>query len=203
VEHVHETRSDEPAREAEQPAPAARPLPRLLAGPERMLALQRTAGNRAVSAMIARDTPPSAPPAASGGAAAAPAGPRVNYIFLMGKGDAFYSGAKAYLEKAYGQKAIEKTTLAEVIDYVNAQGKPVGQLLLVSHATEEGNLGFSLDAADKAGDKKKADGKERLEFGELKKANEAGSLPTADVKLIDAQTRVIVKAMCSPFVVEA
>ena len=117
----------------------------------------------------------------------------MNYIFLMGKGDAFYGGAKAYLEKAYGQKAIEKTTLAEVIEHVNAEGKPVGQLLLVSHATEEGNLGFSLDAADKAADKKKADGKQRLEFGELKKANDAGSLPKADVKLIDAQTQVIVK----------
>jgi hypothetical protein len=193
VEPVHETRPDERAREAEPPAPAATPLPRLLAGPERVLALQRTAGNRAVSAMLARDTPPGAPSGTPGGATAAPAGPRVNYIFLMGKGDAFYGGAKAYLEKAYGQKAIEKTTLAEVIEYVNAQGKPVGQLLLVSHATEEGNLGFSLDAADKAGDKKKADGKERLEFGELKKANDAGSLPKADVKLIDAQTQVIVK----------
>jgi hypothetical protein len=192
VEPVHDVRSDDPAREPERPAPAATPLPRLLAGPERVLALQRTAGNRAVSAMLARDTPAGAPPPASGGATAAPAA-RVNYIFLMGKGDAFYSGAKTYLEKAYGQKAIEKTTLAEVIEYVNAQGKPVGELLLVSHATEEGNLGFSLDAADKAGDKKKADGKQRMEFGELKKANEAGSLPQADVKLIDAQTKVIVK----------
>jgi hypothetical protein len=191
MEPVHETRPDGRAREAEPPVPAAAPLPRQLAGPERMLALQRTAGNRAVSAMLARETPPGAgTPTATGGAAAAP---RVNYIFLMGKGDAFYTGAKAYLEKAYGQKAVEKTTLAEVIEHVNAQGKPVGELLLVSHATSEGNLGFSLDAADKAGDKKKADGKQRLEFGELKQANDAGSLPVADVKLIDAQTKVIVK----------
>ena len=117
----------------------------------------------------------------------------MNYIFLMGKGDAFYGGAKAYLEKAYGQKAIEKTTLAEVIEHVNAEGKPVGQLLLVSHATEEGNLGFSLDAADKAADKKKADGKQRLGVRRAEEGERRGSLPKADVKLIDAQTQVIVK----------
>ena len=63
MEPVHEIRSDDPAREAERPAPAAPPLPRLLAGPERVLALQRTVGNRAVSAMLARDTPAGTPSA--------------------------------------------------------------------------------------------------------------------------------------------
>lgn len=185
MKRTHAERDDR--QEAVKPAraPAAAPY-------ARVLALQRSAGNHAVSSMLARDPDKTAPPPP------APAA-RVNYVFLMGTGDAFYSGAKAFLEKQYGAKAIvQATTLAGVLEHVKTQGKPVNELLIVSHATEEGNLGFSLDAADAAGDKNKADGKSRLEFKELKEANDAGTIPgtedaTTKVKLIDAQTKVIIK----------
>ena len=190
MERTHAERDAE--QEAVKPAraPAATPY-------AQVLALQRGAGNRAVSSMLAREPDKAAPPPPAG------AGARVNYVFLMGSGDAFYSGAKAYLEKQYGAKAIvQATTLAGVLEHVKTQGKPVNELLIVSHATEEGNLGFSLDAADAAADAKKDDGKSRLQYGELKQANDAGGLPSTEVpgadaatkvKLIDAQTKVIIK----------
>jgi hypothetical protein len=190
---VRRTHEQEPEDvKAKPPAPA--PRPRVHAN---LLALQRSAGNRAVSSILAREPDKTSPPT---GATAAP---RVNYVFLMGSGDTFYTAAKAFLEPKYGAKAmVQASTLAGILEHVKTEGKPVGELLIVSHANEEGNLGFSLDAADAAADAKKADGKPRVQFDELKKANEEGRMPgtevtgadgTTTVKLIDAQTKVIIK----------
>ena len=98
----------EQAHEPEpEPAHAPSAIPTSLpALPARVLALQRSAGNAAVSRWltgssrrtVARDgTATAAPPApASSGAPAA--GPRVSYVFLMGdfKNDNFYLAAKEY-----------------------------------------------------------------------------------------------------------
>src|SRR5262245_34333597 len=98
--------------------------------------------------MLAREPEKTPSPPAGGGA-----GARVNYVFLMGSGDAFYTAAKAFLEPKYGAKAmVQATTLVGILEHVKTEGKPVGELLIVSHANEEGNLMFSLDAADAAGD---------------------------------------------------
>lgn len=59
-EHVHEPESPQPEVAA---LPTVAPVPRILA-------LQRSAGNRAVSAMLQRQAPPAAPPAAGSQAAA-------------------------------------------------------------------------------------------------------------------------------------
>jgi hypothetical protein len=157
-----------------------------------LLALQRGAGNAAVSRLlasrrvVARDdaAPPKAPV------------PRVSYVFLMGDvKDAFYDAANQYFTHMVKGATVvkDKRTLADVISHVNAQGKPVDTLYIVSHANESGNLGFSLDAADLAKDKSSGDNKPRLEFGELKEANAGGTLPKADAALIDAQTKIEIK----------
>jgi len=186
---------------------------RLRPGPGRTAAfnrLQRAAGNAAVAAFLAREPDPKAPPAAqpapdpaAPGAAQSPpvmpatSPPRKNYVFLMGdiKNDAFYTAANVYFKQHHpdAQFYADKRTLAEVIQTVNAGGVPVLQLFIVSHANEAGNLGFSLDAADLARDKKSGDQKPRTEFKEIKAANDAHSLPAADVKIIDDFTKVEIK----------
>jgi hypothetical protein len=195
-----------PDRDPEERAPAAAPAhaPALA---QRVLALQRGAGNAAVSRWltassqraVARDGPATATPPAPGGTgtpAAAPV-PRVSYVFLMGdfKNDNFYLAAKEYFVHQVPSAILvtDKRTLADVIAHVNAQGKPVDTLFVVSHANESGNLGFSLDAADAAKDKGSGDRKPRTEFNEVKQANDQGSLPKADVALIDEQTNVQIK----------
>jgi hypothetical protein len=172
--------------------------------------LQRAAGNAAVAALLAREPDTKAPPAgqptpdpAAPGAAQPPpvmpatSPPRKNYVFLMGdiKNDAFYTAANVFFKQHHpgAQFYADKRTLAEVIQTVNAGGVPVLQLFIVSHANEAGNLGFSLDAADLAKDRKAGDQKPRTEFKEVKEANAAHSLPAADVKIIDDFTKVEIK----------
>ena len=191
-----------PDGQRDEPAPA--PARDLAGG---VLALQRTAGNAVVSRwlasarsarqVVAREgDPASAPPPATGTPPAVPV-PRVSYVFLMGdfKKDNFYLAAREYFVHIVPNAIVvpDKRTLADVISHVNAAGKPVDTLFIVSHANESGNLGFSLDKADLAKDTAGGDHKPRTEFKELKAANAGGSLPTADVKLIDDQTKVQIK----------
>ena len=198
--HLHEVQDPGSEREPDRPQAAAAP-PVAAAS---VLALQRGAGNAAVSRWlsapaprtVARDEPATAAPPAPGGGGA-PAAPRVSYVFLMGdfKNDSFYLAAKEYFAHQVPTATLvpDKRTLADVIAHVNAQGKPVDTLYIVSHANEAGNLGFSLDAADAAKDASTGDHKPRTEFKEVKEATAAGTLPKADVKLIDAQTKVQIK----------
>jgi hypothetical protein len=182
----------EPARTRESEQPAEAPLdlaPAESAAAQRILAFQRSVGNAAVARwLIARDTPPGKPPAPV---------PRVSYVFLMGdtKNDSFYLAAKEYFAHMVkgATMVTDKRTLADVISHVNSEGKPVDTLYVVSHANESGNLGFSLDAADLANDTSGGDHKPRTEFGEVKEANAAGSLPQADTKLIDEKTKIQIK----------
>ena len=144
---------------------------------------------------VARDGTPA--PTAPAPTTPAPPVPRVAYVFLMGdfKNDSFYLAAREYFVHQVPSAIVvpDKRTLADVIAHVNAQGKPVDTLFIVSHANEAGNLGFSLDAADAAKDASTGDKKPRTEFNEVKQANASKSLPTADVKLIDDQTKVQIK----------
>ena len=173
--------------------------------------LQRAAGNAAVSALLAREPDTKAPPApaqptpdaTAAGAAQPPplmpakSPPRKDYVFLMGdiKNDNFYKAANVFFKQHHpgAQFFADKRTLAEVIQTVNAGGTPVLNLYIVSHANEAGNLGFSLDPADLRKDTTTGDQKPRTEYKELKAANADGSLPTADVKIIDDFTKVEIK----------
>lgn len=123
--------------------------------------------------------------------------PRIDYVFLMNvQNDEFYKNAEGFFKTTFPAAVLvkDKKTLAEVLDTVNAGGKAVRNLFVVSHANQEGNLGFSLNAADLAKDAGTGDHKLRTEFKELKAIDaQPGSLPVADVKLIDAQTKVEIK----------
>src|SRR5690625_3246829 len=168
---VHErapSRGVAPVR-AQRPAREARPAP---TPAQRVLAYQRAVGNATVSRwlsgaagpIVARDAPPALAPVA-------PPVPRISYVFLMGdvKRDSFYLAAREYFSHMVKGAVIvtDKRTLAEVIDHVNAGGRPVDTLYVVSHANESGNLGFSMDAADLARDRARADRKPRTEFSEV------------------------------------
>jgi hypothetical protein len=123
--------------------------------------------------------------------------PRKNYVFLMGdvKNDNFYKAANEFFKQHQkgAEMVTDKRTLAEVIQHVNAGGVPALTIFIVSHGNEQGNLGFSLDATDLQHDTSTGDKKPRAEFSEVRDANRAGTLPTADVKLIDDFTKVEIK----------
>ncbi len=148
---------------------------------------------------LQRDDKPGAPGGTSTAPRAVPATvpPRKNYVFLMGDGkrDPFYNAANVYFtQNEKGTEILrDKRTLAEVITYVNAGTSPALKIIIVLHANEEGNLGFSLDAADLKKDTGGGDKKPRTELKELRDANASGSLPAADVAKIDASTQVDVR----------
>ncbi|MEE3848984.1 hypothetical protein VZC37_01475 [Gordonia sp. LSe1-13] len=157
---------------------------------------QTNAGNRAVVQALQRDV--GAPTATGNGpnpVAAAP--PRQNYVFLMGDPtrDSFYSAAAVYFgQHEKGAQLVRgKRTLDEVIAHVNAGTAAASRIIIVSHANEEGNLGFSLNTADAAKDASSGDRKPRLEFKELRDANASGALPVADATKIDSATRVEIR----------
>ncbi len=192
-----------PGRSPGAPGPVARPTHHGVARPAEkvVLGLQRSAGNAAVTRYLQRDGGPGTPGAPTTAQAPPPvpatSPPRKNYVFLMGdtKRDPFYNAANVYfMQNEKGAEIIrDKRTLADIIAHVNAGGAPALKIIIVSHANEEGNLGFSLDAADLKKDTARGDHKPRTEFKELRDANAAGSLPTADVAKIDASTRVDIR----------
>jgi hypothetical protein len=169
------TRTDTPEHddEREREQPVAAPLD----------ALRANAGNAAFSRWIARQPKPRQQP-------------RVSYVFLMGEmGDPYYRTAREYFEAAVkgATVVIDKRTLAAVIAHVNSQGKPVDTLYLVSHAGDSGFLQFSVDDKDLAKDRSEGNQKPNATYAEIKEANDRGTLPKADVKLIDEQTKIKIK----------
>jgi hypothetical protein len=99
--------------------------------------------------------------------------------------DAFYREARGYYKQKHPKATIsEVTSLAEVLAGVKAAKAPIGHLVIVSHAHEDGTLMFKLDANDPDN---------RLEYGELKKAQEDGKVATADQKIVDEQTSIEIR----------
>lgn len=128
--------------------------------------------------------------------AATPPAPRKDYIFIMGeepKGSAnpYYTAATRFY-KAHEPDAImvtDKRNLTDVLSYVATNiAAPVGNLIIVTHANEDGTVGFGLNAEDK--DK-------RLTVQELRAALhpvDGSATKLANVgKQIDAKTRVHLK----------
>ena len=194
-----------PAERARDVHGSSRQAPHALHGPAQSTVLrwQRSAGNSAVTQYLQRDgadgsgsKPPGAAPTVPPPVPAT-APPRKNYVFLMGdtKRDPFYNAANVYFgQNEKGAEIVrDKRTLADVIAHVNAGTTPALKIIIVSHANEEGNLGFSLNAADLKKDTAGGDHKPRTEFKELRDANAAGTLPTADVAKIDASTQVDIR----------
>ena len=130
----------------------------------RVLELQRSAGNRA-TALLLRDpqvrerprvaerpvqpVPPAQPQAV----------PRRDFVFIMGavegrrSANPFYRIALRYW-RAHCPNAtfvLDKRNMHDLLDWVRTNvTDPIGRLIIVSHANEDGTLSFGLNRRDRA-----------------------------------------------------
>lgn len=167
------------------------------------------AGNRAVSGLLR--TPPVAVQRdgedAGGGSAAPPKPkPRHTWVFIMGvdppgSKNPFYTQAKAYYDAQYGAATNSHvqsvSTLQQVMSTVDADGNPVGLLIVVSHGHPDGRLMFDLgvtpDAPPNTSLPTTAGGGTPTQYDTTKAAVDQGKLATPKEAVIDAQTKIMIK----------
>jgi hypothetical protein len=154
-----------PARGGAHAAPV--PRDRAPAPPGHPAALQRAIGNRATAQLLRKDkpktkaetkapAPPPKPPPVK-----APAKPRPDYVFIMGEdpkpakrgqpiANPFYTVALKYWKVHLPNATIveDKRDLDGVLTYLAGGSDPIGNVYIVSHANEDGTLGFGVDASD-------------------------------------------------------
>lgn len=171
--------------EAEAPAPAAAATAGHVA---RVLTLQRSAGNRAVTQLLAREPV----------AARAPDFTPTNFVFILGpKDDEALKSAEQYYRSVLVQSTFTKVlsrddmadpTLAGVLDYLSTIRYPLTEITLVTHGNDEGKLWFPLNSADTD---------ETVDPDELDKAFHDGVLrPLTDGQITDS-TRIRLQACFS------
>lgn len=168
--------------EAEKPAaPVAHGSPVVV----RMLALQRGAGNRAVTRMLARE------PVADKAPDFAP----TRFVFILGpKDDAALKSAEAYYTsalmsspfmKVITRKDMSDPTLSGILDYLNTIRYPIDEISLVTHGSGNGQLSFPLNGSDKD---------EKVTTDELQQALHDGVLRPLNDGQITAKTRIRLQA---------
>lgn len=180
-----------------------------------VLALQRTAGNRATRQLLRLRKDPEFDDAVNMAKAVTTAAQqfvtgaltlmlgglgssiarwlfRPHLVFIMGQdSNGFYDIAEHYwrLHDPLATFVTDQRTLADVINWINANAtQPLGRISIVSHANENGTLSFGVDANDTD---------RHTSFSELKKAvHPAGggsrSLPTPGTQ-VDQSTSVEIK----------
>jgi hypothetical protein len=136
------------AEAQESPEPAAVPLPRQGATVERMLALQRTAGNAAVTRWLARQ------PAAEGPMDIKP----TEFVFILGaKDDAALKTAQEHYRSVLATRMHRRVitrdemsdpTLNGVFAYLSQIKHPISEITLVVHGTGDGTIKVPLNASD-------------------------------------------------------
>src|SRR3954454_1804102 len=151
----------------------------------RMLALQRGAGNRAVTRMLARE------PVAEKAPDFAP----TRFVFILGpKDDAALKSAEAYYRsalmsspfmKVITRKDMSDPTLSGVFDYLNTVRYPIDEISLVTHGAGTGELSFPLNSSDK---------NEKVTTDELEKALHDGVLRPLSDGQITAKTKIRLQA---------
>ncbi|MDM0035636.1 DUF4157 domain-containing protein [Variovorax sp. J22P271] len=116
----------------------------------------------------------------------------IDYVFIMGKDarksdNKFYAEAKKFFKAEYaGATMVEDVRDLDGINQrINDGGKPVANLIIVSHAHPDGTLQFSLDAKDATPG--------RVEYAELKKANQAGGITPPQPDLVGFWTNVLIR----------
>jgi len=116
----------------------------------------------------------------------------IDYVFIMGKDakksdNKFYTEAKKFFKAEYaGATMVEDVRDLDGINQrINDGGKPVANLIIVSHAHPDGTLQFSLDAKDATPGK--------VEYAELKKANAAGGITQPQPDLVGFWTNVLIR----------
>jgi hypothetical protein len=175
-EQVEAQRTATPQRARPTSTPISSPLA------ARVADVQRSAGNRATARLL-RDLRDD-----QGGGRAQPA-VRRSFVFIMGADrGGFYSYATRYW-RAHRPDAVFVTrprTLAALLDWIRTnvpEDERMGELVIVSHANEDGTLSFGLNDRDRDG---------HLSFHELSAALAQGALPQVGPR-IDAQTRINIK----------
>ncbi|HEX5208425.1 MAG TPA: DUF4157 domain-containing protein [Steroidobacteraceae bacterium] len=115
----------------------------------------------------------------------------IDYVFIMGrdksKANPFYAKAKEYFKAEYPSAVmIEDVRDLEGINArINQEGKPVNDLIIVSHAHADGTLQFSLSPTlGRPG---------KVEFAALKEANQKHSLVAPDPNLVGSWTNVLIR----------
>jgi hypothetical protein len=178
-EQVEAQRTATPDRVRTVRTPTPSPLAARVAG------LQRSAGNRA-TAQLLRDLR-DAPGSGSGSSSGSPA--RRSFVFIMGADrGGFYTYATRYW-RAHLPDAVFVTrprNLAALLDWIRTnvpEDERMGELIIVSHANEDGTLSFGLNDRDRDG---------HLSFHELSAALAQGALPQVGPR-IDAQTQIKIK----------
>jgi hypothetical protein len=172
--------AETPEAEAAPAAMASSPGGPLVA--TRLLALQRTAGNHAVTQLIARH--PSFDP--------------VKFVFILGPADdeALKSAELHYTStlmsspfiKVLTRKDMSDPTLAGVFAYLSQIKYPIAEITLVTHSNPEGDLFFGLNSAD-------AD--EKVTADELAQALHDGVLAPLSDGQITETTRIRLQACFS------
>ena len=172
--------------------------------------LAALAGNRATVQLVERDRhavqreePGGGAPT---GASGTPAAPRHTWVFIMGKDppktkNRFFAEAHAYYTGLYGSTAnahiVSVPTLEAVLSTVNADGNPVGLLIVVTHGHPDGRLMFDLgvtpDAPATATLPVTKTGGTPTQYDTTKAAVDQGKLSTPTEAVIDAQTKVVIK----------
>lgn len=170
-------------------------------GAPRVLDLQRSAGNRATAELLRQPAVRERPRAAEQPARPVPprqpqAPPRRDYVFLMGaveprgSRNPFYRMALRFW-RAHCPNAtfvLDKRNIHDLLAYIRDNvNAPIGRLIIVSHANEDGTLSFGLNAQDRGG---------RLDVRELDAALHPSAGATTLPRLgnqIDAQTRIHIK----------
>jgi hypothetical protein len=175
----------------EVPASAAQRAPEV---PEigRILALQQAAGNRAVATMVLarQSTTQAAPPTTQ----TTPPPVQRSIVAIMGADRAgdpnqFYSAALRYWRAHMpdAQFITGQRNLSDLMTAIQGAVGPqerLGDLIIVSHANEDGTLSFGLNGSDPD--------PAHLTFQELRGAVSGGTLPQLGAR-VDTQTRIRIK----------
>lgn len=120
----------------------------------------------------------------------------IDYVFIMGtdppvkkgkKANPYYAEAKAYFTAQYPNATMieDVRDLEGINTRINAGGKPVHDLIIVSHAHADGTVAFSLNPSDKT--------PHQLQYAELKEANNKGTLVKPDPGLVGSWTNVLIR----------
>jgi hypothetical protein len=187
---VERLRDEQAQDQVATEAPVAVPVLPGLGSPAAVLALQRAAGNRATGTVLARQP---APQTVDQAKTAPPTQKRRTIVAIMGADRAgdpneFYTYALRYW-RAHREGATfvtDQRHLAGLLGWITTNvsaTERIDELVIVSHANEDGTLSFGLDAAD-------ADS--RLTFAELRDALKAGKLPKVGDR-VDAATKIRIK----------
>ena len=129
----------------------------------------------------------------------------IDMVFIMGedhnKANPFYKQATIFFKKEYASAMMfeDVRSFDGIIQRVNETGKPVANLIIVSHAHSDGTLEFVLnDDKLKEARSKKGQQSIKLQYSELKAANalqpgEQGALTAPDPKLLGFWTNVLIR----------